>query len=1242
MSRSHHIRRLARLALAGLLPLAAARAETRTWIGPANGDWFTAANWSSSQAPTNAGDSALITNGTVLLASNTAALADFTLTNATLVFSNWNTRLTASNAAIWNRGTVTVANAFATNQMSNNVYVVCTNFTLNTGGVINVDGKGYKAENGPGTGTGASDLGGGGYGGRGGDGDSAGIYDKGGPAYGTTNAPTDPGSGASGSDARAGAGGGAVRIEASGNVTVNGTITANGAVGQYASGSGGGIYIVCGGAFSGGTSGVIRANSVNAGNGAGGGGRIAVVCANLVPANVKVCFAAKPGATTGSGRAAGMGTLYLSNTNLLSETLSQFDNVRLIIPGFASWSVANLTVSNSVLSLGEGEGGFTSLAVANDLVITNGGLSLGGLAITNGLSECGAGSATNPTVTVGGNVMLTGGGGLALGVNGESSNIALTVGTNLLVNGGRLVVGGTNQIPQSLARVGNTLTLTNGGSLMIYAGVTNAAATNCGALLAVTGAVALGPGAWIYPYSHPTNGGPVWCRMQSLKIATNAGINANSKGYVGVLNAAGLGPGKTVASGNTSGAGHGGKGGKGVDGQAGGTLYDSTNAPLAAGSSAGGTSQAAGGTGGGAIRLDVADAFVFDGAITVNGGNGDGNNFRSGGGSGGSIFINCQEFSGTATAAVLQAAGGNGAKGNTGSYQSGGGGGGRISVAIGLSPAAIENLVQGLEVPGLNAYSNHAAYLGSVSVTNGVGYTDGPPNGAESGTWQFLTTNLWLTILGLPGNYGSPQPDGYGSTVYLRGAVVTNSVATPADRTNGIGHACIGWTLADDQDTPIDSGAGTQAVCTLSTNLLLTWHWTNEYQLTVAAVTNGSVNSNAINGWYTNGTAVAGIEAIPAEGFGFLRWVGPDVPAGSEMNNPLTVTMTQPRTLTAAFYSLAGETKRWNGTGDWYTGLTNWTPTANPPGTADVAIIESGTVRLPFSSTVVSLTVSNNAALVFSNWDTLLTAGDLFIRPGATVTVANAFTTNQMSNRVWIACGNLTMDAGGRIDVTGKGYIGIVNGQGQGPGGGRSVTDGPGAGYGGRGGIGNTFVQGGVAYGDTNAPTDPGSSGAGGSPLPGGNGGGAVRLDIAGAFVLNGAIAANGLTSECGGSYRAAGGSGGAIYINCKTFSSSSCVLETYGGNGAKGNTGSYQSGGGGGGRIAVWIDVPPNIRNRYIESQGNDGRAVVRATSDPQFGGAFSIANGLGYKTYPDPNAAQPGTCFFFRYLRGARLGIR
>jgi len=106
----------------------------------------------------------------------------------------------------------------------------------------------------------------------------------------------------------------------------------------------------------------------------------------------------------------------------------------------------------------------------------------------------------------------------------------------------------------------------------MYSGMTNVA-PEYGALVSVTGDVAIASaGCWLYPVSHPTNGGSVLFRMRSLTIATNAGISADtlgfSAGYVAGQN--GFGPG-----GSAGGGSYGGRGGNGI------STYGSVSAPTA-------------------------------------------------------------------------------------------------------------------------------------------------------------------------------------------------------------------------------------------------------------------------------------------------------------------------------------------------------------------------------------------------------------------------------------------------------------------------------------------------------------------------------------------------------------------------------------------------------------------------------------------------------------------------------------
>ncbi|MBN1331574.1 fibronectin type III domain-containing protein, partial [Candidatus Dojkabacteria bacterium] len=148
---------------------------------------------------------------------------------------------------------------------------------VKTGGVIESNSYGYAA--GAGTGAGTTATGGtyAGYGAQGSGGCSTGLGSK----YGSESDPQDLGSGGGGTG---GAGGGVVMIESVGDVTVDGTISANGAsisTINSGAGSGGSVKLISNGVFgSAGSGGYIQANGGNA-TGAtcsagGGGGRVSV------------------------------------------------------------------------------------------------------------------------------------------------------------------------------------------------------------------------------------------------------------------------------------------------------------------------------------------------------------------------------------------------------------------------------------------------------------------------------------------------------------------------------------------------------------------------------------------------------------------------------------------------------------------------------------------------------------------------------------------------------------------------------------------------------------------------------------------------------------------------------------------------------------------------------------------------------------------------------------------------------
>ena len=626
------------LALAGAVP-AVVRAGVKTWL-PTSGTnvWAVDGNWSGGTMPV-AGDDVVITNrnvGVVVSAVAPASgwLNSLTISNtATLIFSNWTTSLSASNVTIQTNARMTCAGPFTTNapDTSNRVWLVCSNLTIDAGGGINTDGKGYRGgvinANGYGPGAGLvipnSGASGAGYGGQGGK--------MGGRSYGAAESPSDPGSGGGGGDystATGGAGGGLVRIEASGIVTLNGSITANGLNGAYewgGGGSGGGVYLQCDSLV--GNSGTITANGGTGEywSGGGSGGRIAVLynpnSQTTVPG---VTFSVKEaGSANSSFNFRGdMGTLYFPDKRFLAETLPHTGVWTL--PPFASWSPNSLTVSNGCIRFAAE--GFR-LTVTNNLTIlgSSGRLELGGNATTNllyGVTFPYSDMTTGPVLNVGGNLILT-----------------------------------------------------NSGSLLVCAGQTNAAMPTYGALVSVSNDVFIGTNCWVIPASHPVNGRSVCFTMSNLTVAAatgqaNAGFNADGRGYRGgPAGQAGSGPGggRVQSSGPSGGGGYGGFGG-----WLGGKPYGNPAAPTEPGSGGGGRDWYAGlgGCGGGLVWLQAQGVVTLNGLISANGQNGESE--YVGGGSGGGVYIVCDRLAGQYGMITV-----NGGKGDG---TAGSGGGGRIAV----------------------------------------------------------------------------------------------------------------------------------------------------------------------------------------------------------------------------------------------------------------------------------------------------------------------------------------------------------------------------------------------------------------------------------------------------------------------------------------------------------------------------------------------------------------------------------
>ena len=270
--------------------------------------------------------------------------------------------------------------------------------------------------------------------------------------------------------------------------------------------------------------------------------------------------------------------------------------------------------------------------------------------------------------------------------------------------------------------------------------------------------------------------------------------------------------------------------------------------------------------------------------------------------------------------------------------------------------------------------------------------------------------------------------------------------------------------------------------------------------------------------------------------------------------------------LALALLSAAGvrAENAWTGGGD----TTNWFDAANwsagVPVAGQAVTVGAGALMLTNATPELASFTMTGGKLTFLGWETALKATEMSL--GATVTHA-ANTTNAPDpetgewvpqHRIWLQGSNITVTATGKLDADIMGYR--LN---AGPG--RATTSSGGAGHAHEGGRAAQYNSGGPSYGDPAAPWQPGSSG--GTAYRGGTGGGSIRIEAAGKLIIDGTLTAN---ATYGVYPHGPGGSGGSIWLTCRTFSGAATGLVS-----AQGSSG-YPKGsgaGGSGGRIALHYD---------------------------------------------------------------------
>ncbi|MDX9703080.1 MAG: CARDB domain-containing protein [Candidatus Auribacterota bacterium] len=1070
----------------------------------------------------------------------------------------------------------------------------CTgDFTLESGATINVNACGYPNASGPGAGTSINQNsrggGGGAYGGRGSNGYS---NNPGGVEYDTIVNPTEPGSGGGDNTystaSRGGYGGGAVIIQAEGNITVNGIIYANGE-NAYAGGttrSGGG-----------GSGGCINLNAPNiaigsssqlqaiGGNrdgtyygGGGGGGRIALICSALdYQGSINISGG------TGYYMQGGAGTMYIkdattekilvqgsnvtqdltviddnnepdplnldllevSSANLLLLSVTQCDRLNVInsavnvnpivtmtIPtvdiAVNTSSVNRRTIFGGLLNAGDVSVQGYNTSYHAELELQNGSNILSSL-ITTGYTEI----INNTTINLPSTYTMS-------GIDNDITNYGTVILPTFIVSSSSYVKNAGSILP-----VDTDLTIQSGG---VYSFMKSGQDT-------FTDVTILSGG--IMTHEQNTGAGYKVNLLCTGDLFVAGSVDVSQKGYIEVQ---GPGAGTNATTTNTggSGGGHGGEGGKGVSNISGGMSYGSIMNPSTYGSGGGSnTSSPAqlGGDGGGIIHIEVQGTATINGTVKADGEKAPTTaNYRSGGGgAAGSIKLTADVLDGSGS---IQANGG--AYFGVNCY-GGGGGGGRIAVYT----AASNSFSGSYLAQGGQGYYGYAA-PGTIYINN-------------NGIQNFLIKN-------------SGMSDGAKT-------IVTADGDSPSE-----------FFLMDISNAIVEVNKFTSAVTLNSLNSNLIISVANSCDIeTLTYILNAAVSSRNLQL-----PASTTLSSLTLQGYNSSNRAIATLPNGVEITSDITlngnVTLNNYTTINLpnTFYI--------NGTSNIINNYGHITfATLN---LASTSLFNYGTVIILDKI----LTIESGSTYYMTgqmpepDYDLIIETGGTYVSRLAdsvhfkNVTVYSGATmthdpnTNTPQNKLAITCsGDFILASGAVIDVTGKGYT-----YDQGPGKGTMPTNasygGGGAGYGGNGSMGYLNIAGGTAFGSINDPTYLGSGGGStvnGSYGTGSAGGGAVDLNIAGTLTLNGTIRANGANvtsyngSRCGG-----GGSGGSVKLVAATITGTEtgARIEAKGGNKY---SGSYYGGGGGGGRVALIADNICSYAGQF-DLSGGDGYY--------QYGGAGTV----------------------------------
>ena len=457
-----------------------------------------------------------------------------------------------------------------------------------------------------------------------------------------------------------------------------------------------------------------------------------------------------------------------------------------------------------------------------------------------------------------------------------------------------------------------------------------------------------------------------------------------------------------------------------------------------------------------------------------------------------------------------------------------------------------------------------------------------------------------IRVAGKPQTFGTPIPS-YGVVAGTVGSAkrlsVVDTLKTYADGARAV--------LLDETSRAVYEGyevtaegvtlaSGTEEETTYVTRqtapgaTTLAWKWRLEWatEMVASGIDGakveivGKVDASAeLSTWLADGVPVT-IRAIVPDEARFTGWTGDTAGIADLTAAETTFIPSRGARITAAFVSAHHDpttvTLKTGASGSW-DDPANWTG-GEPPQKGDTVIMVSdaatsltiGVPTAPLAKLVVSnVTEGATTTISCANWGTCIRAEEIVIGRGGVIKSAGGFYENEMSNRVWLATGALTVERGGTIDADRAGWA-----PGNGPSRVNSRGGSAGGAYGGQ--SGDNFsgyaafsANSAQPYGSVEWPFDPGSGpnssndGYLSSNLAK-SGGGAIYLDVTG-----GPVRIDGTVSACGaqGDSSISASSGGGIVIVCSTIEGDGVVtasaLDQY-----------SASNGGSGGRLAVHYDA--------------------------------------------------------------------